>query len=76
MGRMGKKSSHLLLIFSFFFFNTIKGSHPGGASLRLLREAWKKLKNGSWEKKKSAFQTNSSLVSPGGLLRWGQRPVS
>lgn len=51
MGRMGKKSSHLLLIFSFFFFNTIKGSHPGGASLRLLREAWKKLKNGSWEKK-------------------------
>lgn len=31
-----------------------------------------------WElgKKKSAFQTNSSLVSPVGLLRWGQRPVS
>lgn len=61
MGRMGKKSSHLLLIFSFFFFNTIKGSHPGGASLRLLREAWKKLKNGSWEKKNLHFRQIPAL---------------
>lgn len=58
-----------------FFLNAIKGSHPAAASLRLLTEAWKKLKNGNW-KKKSAFQTNSSLVSPAGLLHWRQQPVS